>query len=75
MWVWFIRCINIGFVEALMSNLGKGGSLLRSHCDLDDIEHCIGLPDGYIFKLIYGSIILLFCLFVCLVGAGNILLY
>lgn len=57
-----------------MSNLGKGGSLLRGHCDLDNIDHCIGLPDGYVYKLIYGSIILLFCLIVCLVGAGKLLL-
>ena len=54
----------IGFVEALVSNLGKDGSLYPSHFHG-------GLPDDYLFKLLYGSAVLLFCLIVCLVGAGK----
>lgn len=54
----------IGFVEALVSNLGKDGSLYPSHFHG-------GLPDDYFFKLLYGSAVLLFCLIVCLVGAGK----
>ena len=54
----------LGFVEALVSNLGEEGSLYPDSFDG-------GLPDTYFFKLLYGSAILLFCLVVCLVGAGG----
>lgn len=55
----------IGFVEAFVSNLGKGGSLLEDRCGAE-----CGIPSSYWFNFLYGTVILLFCLVVCLVGAG-----
>lgn len=60
-----------GFTEALLSNLGEDGTLLSQYCN-DGV--CPGLPDSYLYKLAYGSAVLLFCLFVCLVGAGKLYL-
>ena len=59
----------VGFTEALLSNLGERGSLLTQYCTEDG---CPGLPDSNWFRLAYGSAVLLFCLIVCLVGAGTV---
>ncbi|XP_064392785.1 solute carrier family 12 member 9-like [Halichondria panicea] len=56
----------IGFVEALVSNLGEGGSLLVEYAGCDDC----GLPGNYWFNFLYGTAVLFFCLIVCLIGAG-----
>ncbi|XP_019848754.1 PREDICTED: solute carrier family 12 member 9-like [Amphimedon queenslandica] len=56
----------IGFVEALVSNFGDGSLFYPENYTL---THPV-LPESYGYKLLYGSIILLFCLIVCLVGAG-----
>jgi len=55
----------IGFVEALTSNLGKGGTLLVAQYGPD-----VGLPSSYWFNFLYGTGLLLLCLIVCLIGAG-----
>ena len=55
-----------GFVEALLSNLGEGGTLIQQYSNSTN-----GIfPGEYWAKLGYGSVILLFCLIVCLIGAG-----
>ncbi|CAI7995534.1 Solute carrier family 12 member 9 [Geodia barretti] len=51
----------IGFVEALVNNLGVGGSLLHGN---------EGIPVNYWYNVLYGTGVLLFCLIVCLVGAS-----
>ena len=62
-------------MEALLNNLGTGGTLIRKFDSSCNSTECEGLfPGGYWPQLGYGSIILLFCLIVCLVGAGNLLL-
>jgi len=48
-----------GMVEALTSYFGSGGLLI------EDV-----LPDKHWWRFLYGSVILLICLVVCLVGAG-----
>ncbi|XP_038060848.1 solute carrier family 12 member 9-like isoform X2 [Patiria miniata] len=52
----------IGFVEAISDNFGTGGSLL--------VDHQAGLPINDWWPFLYSSIVLLFCLVVCLIGAG-----
>ena len=60
-------------MEALQNNLGVGGTLLRHSCNITEgIDNCDGVfPDGYWFNLVYGTAVLLFCLAVCLIGAGK----
>ncbi len=52
----------IGFVEAIIDNFGTGGALLG--------EGQNGLPIDSWWPFLYSSIVLLFCLTVCLIGAG-----
>ena len=60
-------------MEALQSNLGVGGTLLRHSCNITEgINNCSYVfPEGYWFNLVYGTAVLLFCLAVCLIGAGK----
>ncbi|XP_033641807.1 solute carrier family 12 member 9-like isoform X1 [Asterias rubens] len=52
----------IGFVEAIMDNFGIGGALL--------VDRQSGLPIDLWWPFLYSSIVLFFCLSVCLIGAG-----
>ena len=61
----------VGFVEALKNNFGEGGTITKYWCNGN--ETCHYLPDNYWYDLLYGSGVLLFCLVVCLVGAGWLL--
>ena len=66
-----------GFVEALLNNLGKGGTLIVQFCKNSNHTICSNgmFPAGYWQQLGYGSVVLIFCLVVCLVGAGIIQSY
>ena len=82
----FYTFCGVGFVEALVSNLGQGGILLERQCGGELSVHCVvvwmlsdlvstatcGLPSSYWFNFLYGTGVLLLCLIVCLIGASKL---
>ena len=51
-----------GFVEAVLDNFGPKGSMID--------EGAVSLPLNYWYKYLYCSVVLFFCLIICLIGGS-----